>query len=91
MIDAAVLQSPWVEALGWALLHSLWQALVLALLYGALRHALSARSAALRVALGELTLLMCLLLPAITVWRQLATMLPITDGVPWPPWCRRRR
>jgi bla regulator protein blaR1 len=88
MIDAAVLQSPWVEALGWALLHSLWQALVLALLYGALRHALSARSAALRVALGELTLLMCLLLPAITVWRQLATTasaapLATAGELPW--------
>ena len=73
MIDAAILQSPWVDALGWALLHSLWQALLLALGYGALRQALSARSAALRVALGELTLLMCLLLPAMTVWRQLAS------------------
>ena len=88
MIDADILQSPWVDALGWALLHSLWQALVLALLYGALRHALSARSAALRVALGELTLLMCLLLPAVTVWRQLsttasATPLATAGELPW--------
>jgi bla regulator protein blaR1 len=79
MIDPALLAAPWVDALGWALLHSLWQALVLALIYGVLRQALRAAPAALRVAVGELTLLSCLLLPALVVWRRLGSA-PAADA-----------
>ena len=68
MTELLIEASPWLDAIGWGLLHSLWQALLLALLYACLRHPLRKASAQLRVVLGEAALLACLLLPALTAW-----------------------
>jgi TonB family protein len=64
LFDAA----PWLDAIGWGLLHSLWQGMLLALLYACLRKTLQRAPAQLRVVLGEAALLACVLLPAISVW-----------------------
>ena len=37
---------PWVERLGWTLVHFLWQGLALALLYAAFRRAIAQRVSA---------------------------------------------
>lgn len=72
MTEFLLRASPWLDAIGWSLLHSLWQALLLALLFACLRGPLSRAPAGLRVVLGEAALLACLVLPAITAWSMLA-------------------
>ncbi|MCK7595501.1 M56 family metallopeptidase [Pseudomarimonas salicorniae] len=68
MTDLLLDASPWLDAIGWGLLHSLWQAFLLALLYASLRRPLQSAPAHVRVVLGEAALMACLLLPALTVW-----------------------
>lgn len=79
--------SPWLDAIGWGLLHSLWQALLLALLYACLRHPLQRARAELRVVVGEAALLACLLLPAITAWSMvMAGSAPAAGAAALPGW-----
>lgn len=68
MIAAAELPI-WIDALGWALLHSLWQAALIAGLYRLLTAWVDAP--AWRVRLGELALASMLWVPATTLLRQL--------------------
>jgi len=60
--------SPLIEALGWALLHSLWQCALLALLFASLQQVLRHSRAELRVVVGECILLLAVLLPVATTW-----------------------
>jgi beta-lactamase regulating signal transducer with metallopeptidase domain len=59
----------WTRALGWTLIHTLWQGALVAAAWGAFR--LSARGAdvRLRYGTGLLALALLLLLPALTLWR----------------------
>lgn len=80
LIEAA----PWLDVIGWALLHSLWQAALTALLFASLSRALKRAPAGLRVVLGEAALLGCLLLPALTAvslpWVGPAAPIAVTLG-----------
>lgn len=78
--------APWLDAIGWALLHSLWQALLLALVFACLRAPLKRAPAALRVVLGESALLACLLLPALTAWSITAAAGLPAAGAALPGW-----
>ncbi len=84
MTDLLQRSAPWLDAIGWALLHSLWQALLLALLFACLRRPLKRAPAELRVVLGEAALLACLLLPALSAW-SMTVALPAA-GSALPGW-----
>lgn len=61
----------WTEAVdfvGWVLLHSLWQGIVLAIAVAAALVLLRERSAAVRYAVAYAGLLLLLVLPAVTTW-----------------------
>ena len=61
-----ILSAGWVNALGWTLLHSLWQALiVLGLIVGAMR-LIPSRQSTLRYAVACLGLLLCVMLSVAT-------------------------
>ncbi len=60
------LSSPVTNALGWTLLHAVWQGFALVLPVAVILHLLRDRSSALRYRIGTLTLLSQLLLSAIT-------------------------
>ncbi len=61
------LNSPIANALGWTLLHAVWQGFALVLLIAVVLHLLRDRSSALRYRAGTLTLLTQLLLSAATL------------------------
>lgn len=86
MTDLLQRSTPWLDALGWALLHSLWQALILALLFACLRRPLKRAPAELRVVLGEAALLACLLLPALTAWSMSAAAPSAGSAAALPGW-----
>lgn len=74
MLDTWMIDLAWIEWIGRALLHSLWQGALIALAYLVLHRALQRARPALRVLLGELSLLACVLLPVATVyWQQVAS------------------
>jgi beta-lactamase regulating signal transducer with metallopeptidase domain len=58
-----------IDALGWTLLHSLWQGAMLALLYGLLRWCLRAQRPQLRYALGLITLAALPIWAGLTLWQ----------------------
>jgi HEAT repeat protein/beta-lactamase regulating signal transducer with metallopeptidase domain len=62
-----LLAQPWVMALGWALLHFLWQGTVVALLLAATLRALRARSTNARYAAACVALLLMAMLPLATM------------------------
>ncbi len=66
MAEGSVALSALVLALGWALLHFLWQGALIAVVYGVLHRASAGSSARHRLALGHLALLACAAAPAIT-------------------------
>ena len=57
--------NPFVQVLGWALIHALWQGCLLVLLAALLGGLLPSRS---RHLVNGLVLFLCLLLPAVTAW-----------------------
>ncbi|MBD8524223.1 M56 family metallopeptidase [Pseudomarimonas arenosa] len=67
MLELALERWPWVEHVGWALLHSVWQICLIGLLYAVGHWALSRAKPVFRIWLGESALLACLLLPILTV------------------------
>src|SRR5262245_15386591 len=62
----ALLQYPWSVRLGWALLHSLWQGAVLAVMAAVGLYLLRRRSANARYLIGCLALLLAAVAPAVT-------------------------
>jgi beta-lactamase regulating signal transducer with metallopeptidase domain len=64
----AFMTSPLVQALGWTLVHALWQGLLLALLLRGLLVGLPQQAARLRYALASSTLLILLLGAGLTCW-----------------------
>src|SRR5262245_19914111 len=64
------LQHPLARRLGWALLHSLWQGALVAVLFGLLRFALRRASANARYLAGCLSLVLLVAAPAITLSRM---------------------
>jgi beta-lactamase regulating signal transducer with metallopeptidase domain len=62
-----------VQALGWSLLHFLWQGAALALVLASLNVMLRRAAPAVRYRLAALTLLLMVLLPAVTFWRARMT------------------
>ncbi len=64
--NETLLAQPIFQALGWALLHFLWQGALVALLYASLRVILQRRAANVRYALGCCALLLMLASPIIT-------------------------
>ena len=78
----AIAQSPWVEQIGWVLVHSLWQFTLVALLAGGLRWALRRRSAATRYAALLAAMLIIVAMPAAT-WFVIGSVdKPAGAGVP---------
>ena len=65
-----VLQQPVLQALGWALVHSLWQGACVAALLAGLLALLRGRHARTRYAAGCAALALMLLLPAATAWKM---------------------
>ncbi len=66
-IHAALNSQPFLHAAGWALVHSLWQGALVALLYACLSALLKESAAGLRHAAGCAALVLMLFLPAATV------------------------
>lgn len=58
----------WIDPIGWALLHSLWQGAAVAGLFAAARWLLRHRSAEARYGLGCVALAVMVATPALTVW-----------------------
>ena len=101
MITADFFRTPATEALGWTLLHALWQGFALALPAAVLLHLLRHRSSALRYRLGLSALLAQLLLsavtfawyyapaattPAVSLTAQPAMPLPVAATLTSPAW-----
>jgi beta-lactamase regulating signal transducer with metallopeptidase domain len=63
---ALLLQNPVLQALGWALVHFIWQGAAVALLFSVASALSRKRSARFRYALASLSLLLLLLLPLVT-------------------------
>ena len=55
-----------IEALGWTLIHSIWQGLLLAILMSLLLYGLRKKSSKIKYIFANITLLMMLLLAALT-------------------------
>jgi beta-lactamase regulating signal transducer with metallopeptidase domain len=66
MIDSTLLAQPIFQALGWALIHFIWQGALVALLYASLRVMLRRRTAHVRYAVACCALLLMFALPAAT-------------------------
>lgn len=59
---------PWVQALGWSLVHFLWQGAVVGVLFALVRSLLPREHSAVRYAVGLLALVMLALCPLLTLW-----------------------
>ena len=66
MINSTLLSQPIFQALGWALIHFIWQGALVALLYASLRVILRRRAAHVRYAVACCALLLMFALPAAT-------------------------
>ena len=66
-----------VTALGWTLLHFLWQGSLIAVLYGTINVLLQRSSAAARYFLGCASLAMMMVLPAITFFLTQSVQQPL--------------
>ena len=75
------LQSTWVQNVGWALLHSLWQITLIAALYAVAAVALRKRSASLRYMLGCVAMAAMLIVPVATFWVIPAPIEPVAFEV----------
>ena len=91
MTSVQLLTGPIVEALGWALLHLVWQAALVAGILAAVLALLSRRSSNARYAAACLALAMLPVLATITAVRSYEAplqrmemkALPVAIGVPW--------
>lgn len=79
-MQALFLTSNWVNVVGWALVHSLWQFAVVALVAGLLQRALRRQSATLRYGVLLVALAGMVLLPLAT-WLSLRGAEPVTPMV----------
>ncbi|MGA8278141.1 MAG: M56 family metallopeptidase [Rhodanobacteraceae bacterium] len=59
---------PWIEALGWVLLHFIWQGIVVGAAYALLRRLVPKQSCDLRYLLGLLALTLLAICPLVTLW-----------------------
>ncbi len=66
MINSTLLAQPVFQAIGWALMHFIWQGALVALLYASLRVMLRRRTAQVRYAVACCALLLMFALPAAT-------------------------
>ncbi|HET7650805.1 MAG TPA: M56 family metallopeptidase [Gammaproteobacteria bacterium] len=64
---AAIIDSPFFQALGWALIHFIWQGACAGAIYAILRHALRSSSPAARYRLAMLTLAAMAMMPVVTL------------------------
>jgi len=61
-----LMESPWMDRVGWTLVHSAWQTAVIAAVYALLSFALPGRSANARYLIGCLALTAMVVVPAVT-------------------------
>lgn len=59
---------PWVYAIGWSLLHSLWQGALIGAGYAAIRHLVPQAQASVRYASGLIALSLLAIFPILTLW-----------------------
>ncbi len=59
---------PWVQALGWSLVHFLWQGLLIGVLFALVRSLVPREHSSIRYAAGLLAMLMLALCPVLTLW-----------------------
>ncbi|MFT5324029.1 MAG: hypothetical protein ACI8P0_001889 [Planctomycetaceae bacterium] len=82
-----MLNHPFVETLGWSLIHFLWQGTLLALVAAALLLSLKNASAALRYGVACLAFLLMAAAPAVTAWHlisntaELANPEAVAEGI----------
>ncbi|MEJ7617170.1 MAG: M56 family metallopeptidase [Pyrinomonadaceae bacterium] len=74
-----ILAEPVIHALGWALLHFVWQGALIALFTVFILRLLRDYSAGLRYAAASTALLLMLIAPIFTAWRAAATMDAVTE------------
>ncbi len=80
--------SPWISALGWTLLHFLWQGTVVGIVFAMVRKAIPTQHCNARYLNGLLTLLALAVLPVVTFFRLLERPLGSVDALasadrPW--------
>jgi TonB family protein len=78
-MDALPLVLASVRVIGWALVHFVWQAAVLGLLYAIVRNALPRGEVRYRFGMGMLVVLA--ICPMLTVWRLMETASPVIQAV----------
>lgn len=59
---------PWIQALGWSLVHFLWQGLLIGALFALARSLVSAEHSSIRYAVGLLAMAMLAVCPVLTLW-----------------------
>lgn len=59
---------PWVHAIGWSLLHSLWQGVLIGAGYAAIRRLVPQAQASVRYASGLIALSLLAIFPILTLW-----------------------
>lgn len=75
-----IVNHPFVETLGWSLVHFLWQGTLLALVAAAVLLSLRNASAALRYGVACLVFLMMAAAPAVTAWHLVSSNPQMTDS-----------
>lgn len=70
--------APWIDAIGWTLLHFVWQGLFIGVLYAAVRALVPQRASEVRYAVGLVALALLALAPLLT----LAMLWPSADALP---------
>ena len=64
---AAISDLAWMQALGWTLVHFLWQGLIIGIVHALIRRLVPAEHSSLRYAFGLFSLLALLLAPILTL------------------------
>ncbi len=80
-----LLSSPWAQAVGWGLLHSLWQGALIALALAGALALTRRRVAAVRYGLALGALAVMLVLPVVTVLGTGADLVAVRGGTAGPP------
>jgi bla regulator protein BlaR1 len=68
---------PWMHAIGWTLLHSLWQGALIGAVYAAIRHLVPQANAGVRYVSGLIALAFLAIVPMATLW----LLRPVSMGV----------
>lgn len=79
--SASILSEATMERLGWVLVHSLWQFLLIAILALAVLRFMKRSSASLRYAVLVLTMAVCVVLPVATWFSQSTDLAPVVIEV----------